>query len=280
MEKTATPQEILEELNDTGVGVPDTIESVEKDELSTFEEKEDQIIINQMQSASVEEYIYQFKQGGRTVTGLTLAGVNEAANRRGNIEVEDITTEDKEDSWLVIVKARDKTTNTSRYGAYEQPKIYFNKPDPFAYTKAVHKAQRNAIKQLLPVPVIKKVLDYYLLPQSQRKQTDLVLEAPADAKKNAVKLAKDLRPKLRRKGLDLEDLWNFVKVDYNIESSEHMNDAQWTQLEAELVAAKVSTRCFRSLVEEIKAMEASSEPEVVPEAESKVSEETEPETVE
>ena len=64
-----------------------------------------------------------------------------------------------------------------------------------------------------------------------------------------------------------------MKVDYNIESSEHMNDAQWTQLEAELVAAKVSTRCFRSLIEEIRAMEASSTPEVVPEADPKAPEE-------
>ena len=248
-ETTGTPQEILEELNE--ISPTETTDLAAQDPISTFEEKEDQVIINQMQSASVEEYIYQFKQAGRMVTGLTLAGVNEAANRRGNIEVEDITVEEKDESWLVTVKARDKTTNTSRYGAYEQPKIFYNKPDPFAYTKAVHKAQRNAIKQLLPVPVIKKVLDYYLQPQSERKKTDLVLEAPVDSKKNAVKLAKDLRPKLRRKGLELEDLWNFVKIDYNIESSESMDDSQWAQLEAELIAAKVSTRCFRELVHEI-----------------------------
>lgn len=248
-ETTGTPQEILEELNE--ISPNETTDLTSQDPISTFEEKEDQVIINQMQSASVEEYIYQFKQGGRMVTGLTLAGVNEAANRRGNIEVEDITVEEKDESWLVTVKARDKTTNTSRYGAYEQPKIFYNKPDPFAYTKAVHKAQRNAIKQLLPVPVIKKVLDYYLQPQSERKKKDLVLETPVDSKKNAVKLAKDLRPKLRRKGLELEDLWNFVKIDYNIESSESMDDSQWAQLEAELIAAKVSTRCFRGLVHEI-----------------------------
>lgn len=270
-ETTGTPQEILEELNE--ISPTETTDLAAQDPISTFEEKEDQVIINQMQSASVEEYIYQFKQAGRMVTGLTLAGVNEAANRRGNIEVEDITVEEKDESWLVTVKARDKTTNTSRYGAYEQPKIFYNKPDPFAYTKAVHKAQRNAIKQLLPVPVIKKVLDYYLQPQSERKKTDLVLEAPVDSKKNAVKLAKDLRPKLRRKGLELEDLWNFVKIDYNIESSESMDDSQWAQLEAELIAAKVSTRCFRELVHEIQQTlvtpSESEDPQVEEEVEEK-----------
>lgn len=272
-ETTVTPQEILEELNE--ISPNETTDLAAQDPISTFEEKEDQVIINQMQSASVEEYIYQFKQGGRMVTGLTLAGVNEAANRRGNIEVEDITVEEKDESWLVTVKARDKSTNTSRYGAYEQPKIYFNKPDPFAYTKAVHKAQRNAIKQLLPVPVIKKVLDYYLQPQSERKKKDLILEAPVDSKKNAVKLAKDLRPKLRRKGLELEDLWNFVKVDYNIESSESMNDSQWAQLEAELIAAKVSTRCFRELVHEIQNSTMDETPDIEdPQPEEEVEVET------
>ena len=253
MDTKGTPQEVLNELNEISPesNLPEKTEITASDEISTFEEKEDQIIINQMQSASVEEYIYTFQQGGRKVTGLTLAGINEAANRRGNIEVEDITTKEKDDSWLVIIKARDKVTNTSRYGAYEQPKIYYNKPDPFAYTKAVHKAQRNAIKQLLPVPVIKKVLDYYLLPQTERKKQDLILEESVDSKKNAIKLAKDLRPKLRLKGLELEDLWDFVKLDYNIESSESMDDSQWTRLEAELIAAKVSSRCFNSLVQHI-----------------------------
>ena len=261
----STNTEILNELNEIPTDLPEVVDLPAQNEVSAFEQKEDEIIINQMQSASVEEYIYTFKQGGRTVTGLTLAGINEAANRRGNIEVEDITTTEKEDSWLVIVKARDEITNTSRYGAYEQPKIYFNKPDPFAYTKAVHKAQRNAIKQLLPVPVIKKVLDYYLLPQSDRKKKDLVLEDPIDSKKNAIKLAKDLRPKLRRKDLEIEDLWDFVKIEYNIESSENMNDAQWAQLEAELIAAKVSARCFRALVTDIKDLKNIKDIKEIPE---------------
>ena len=62
-------------------------------------------------------------RGGRTVEGLTLAGINEAANRRGGIQVEDIKYEEREHSWLAIAKATDTITGSSRYGAYEQAKM-------------------------------------------------------------------------------------------------------------------------------------------------------------
>lgn len=41
-------------------------------------------------------------------------------------------------------------------------------PDSFAFTKAIHKATRNAIKQLLSVPVIREVLSFYL-----KRQVDM-----------------------------------------------------------------------------------------------------------
>ena len=60
-----------------------------------------------------------------------------------------------EDSWIATVKAVDTITGSSRFGAFAQAKKNGSRPDPYAFTKAIHKAQRNAIKQLLPVPVIR-----------------------------------------------------------------------------------------------------------------------------
>ena len=131
---------------------------------------DDKSIIADMQGHAIEDYVYSFTQGGRKVQGLTLAGINEAANRRGGLEIESIQYKETEDSWQVIAKAVDTITNNSRYGACEQSKKMGSKTDPFAFTKAVHKAQRNALKQLIPVPVIKEVLSHYLQKGSRPKR--------------------------------------------------------------------------------------------------------------
>ena len=129
---------------------------------------DDKSIIADMQGHAIEDYVYSFTQGGRKVQGLTLAGINEAANRRGGLEIESLQYKETEDSWQVIAKAVDTITNSSRYGACEQAKRMGSKADPFAFTKAVHKAQRNALKQLIPVPVIKEVLNHYIAKGKRR----------------------------------------------------------------------------------------------------------------
>ena len=131
-------------------------------EYEVVDQVDDQAIIELMTGQTIQDYVYSFKQGGRTIEGLTLAGINEAANRRGGIQVEEIEYEEQENSWIATAKAVDTITGSSRYGAYEQPKMNGSRPDPFAFTKAIHKAQRNAIKQLIPMPVIREVLNFYL----------------------------------------------------------------------------------------------------------------------
>ena len=100
----------------------------------------DQSIVELMTGQAIQDYVYSFKQGGKVVEGLTIAGINEAANRRGGIQVKEIDYKETD----------------------EQPKKIGDRPDPFAFTKAIYKAQRNAIKQLIPVPVIREVLNFYL----------------------------------------------------------------------------------------------------------------------
>ena len=131
-------------------------------EYDVVDQVDDQAIVELMTGQTIQDYVYSFKQGGRTVEGLTLAGINEAANRRGGIQVEEVNYEELDNSWIATVKAVDTITGSSRFGAYEQPKMNGSRPDPFAFTKAIHKAQRNAIKQLIPVPVIREVLNFYL----------------------------------------------------------------------------------------------------------------------
>lgn len=217
---------------------------------------DDDAIIAMMTGQAIQEYVYSFRQGGKTVEGLTLAGINEAANRRGGIQVSEVTYEEREHSWLAIVKATDTFTNSSRYGAYEQPKRSGGREDPFAFTKAIHKAQRNAIKQLLPTPVIKEVLNFYLrrgkaVEPSGVEETPEKTEEITLQQKAAFSLAQKLREPLEKRGITQNDFWNYVRRRFHVESRSEMLEEHWTQLAAELRAASEDATLFNDFVRRI-----------------------------
>lgn len=64
-------------------------------EVEVIDTVDDQSIVEMMTGQAIQEYVYSFKQGGRIVEGLTLASINEAADRRGDIQVNDINCEEK-----------------------------------------------------------------------------------------------------------------------------------------------------------------------------------------
>ena len=235
-----------------------------------LDQVDDQAIVEMMTGQSIQDYVYSFKQGGKTVEGLTLAGINEAANRRGGIQVDDIQYEDREHSWLATAKATDTVTGSSRYGAYEQPKRMGNREDPHAFTKAIHKAQRNAVKQLLPVTVIKEVLNFYLHRQAGGETAQMSLPSAAstgkisNAQKAAFSMATKLEGKLEEQNITKSDFWNYVKRRYAVESRNDMTEMQWTQLSAELQAGASTPDLFKELVGRIQQLEAAAQTSEVP----------------
>ena len=242
-------------------------------EYEVVDQVDDQAIIELMTGQTIQDYVYSFKQGGRTVEGLTLAGINEAANRRGGIQIEEIEYEEREHSWIATAKAVDTITGSSRYGAYEQAKMAGGRQDPFAFTKAIHKAQRNAIKQLIPVPVIREVLNFYLhrkantgnaAPQPQLPQSGGNI---ANAQKAAFAIANNLADPLEKKGVTKADLWNYIKRKYSVESRNDMSEMQWTQLSAELKASETSPKLLDELCERIKQLTSASQESEVPKSE-------------
>ncbi len=239
-------------------------------EVDDIDQIDDQAIVELMTGQTIQDYVYSFRQGGRVVEGLTLAGINEAANRRGGIQVDELNYEEQDNSWIATVKAVDTITGNSRWGAYEQPKMNGSRPDPYAFTKAVHKAQRNAIKQLLPVPVIREVLNYYLhrkaggtnprqLPQPQKANDNIT-----NAQKAAFAIANKLAEPLKKKGIEKEGLWTYIKRKYNVESRNDMTEQQWTQLSAELKAAETASNLFDELCKRIQQLTAATEESEVP----------------
>lgn len=240
-------------------------------EYEVLDQVDDRAIVEMMTGQAIEDYVYSFKQGGRTVEGLTLAGINEAANRRGGIQIDSVEYEEREHSWLAIAKATDTVTGSSRYGAYEQAKATGNRSDPHAFTKAIHKAQRNAIKQLLPVHVIKEVLNYYLNRQSAPAQpeTESISSPQQDkisgAQKAAFALSAKLEGRLKKQGIARSDFWSYVRRRYGVESRNDMTEQQWTQLSAELKAAENSKKVFNQMLSRIRQLEAATEASEVPE---------------
>ena len=240
-------------------------------EYEVVDQVDDQAIIELMTGQTIQDYVYSFKQGGRTVEGLTLAGINEAANRRGGIQVEEVKYEERDHSWIVIAKATDTITGSSRYGAYEQPKMMGSRPDPFAFTKAIHKAQRNAIKQLIPVPVIREVLNYYLHRKAGEGKANSQ-QTPSrqgggnitNAQKAAFAIASQLADVLEKKGISKVDLWNYIKRKYAVASRNDMSEMQWTQLSAELKAAETAPKLLDELCIRIKQLTTANQESEVP----------------
>jgi len=65
-------------------------------EVEVIDSVDDQAIVEMMTGQTIQEYVYSFKQGNKMVEGLTLAGINEAANRRGGIQVKKINYKETE----------------------------------------------------------------------------------------------------------------------------------------------------------------------------------------
>jgi len=126
-----------------------------------LEKRDEAQILAEIQGNVIDEMIYSFKSGSRTVTGISWVGIKELARMYGKIDVELVKLEETDTHYIVIVKARDIERGNSMLGTSTQAKIMKTRdgetPDPFAVQKAMSKAQRNAIRSLIPETYMKEV---------------------------------------------------------------------------------------------------------------------------
>ncbi|MBA7569796.1 hypothetical protein ES708_11537 [subsurface metagenome] len=137
----------------------------------------------------INEYIYQFTDSrGRKIAGLSWAGTKEIAQHRGNIVIENIDIQDRDDYIRVVAKATDLDRNVSMFGGCHQPSTmkikkegggYVSVPDDFAFQKAIAKAQRNAIKNLIPATLITKLMKEYITKNQPKKPPPVKAPAPS-----------------------------------------------------------------------------------------------------
>ena len=128
-----------------------------------MDRKDDQQILAELQGRFLDEYVYEFPQDGKTVTGLSWIGTKEASREYGGIQVpleklKIITEDDK--SVTVAVESFDVYTGTSRIGIKRQQKHIRLRDgkvieNPFYFEQAVSKAQRNAINAVIPYTFVK-----------------------------------------------------------------------------------------------------------------------------
>lgn len=144
---------------------------------ATFDRLDDNQILAEMRGELIEEYVYRFTQDGHEVTGLTWKGTKEAARQMGGVQVDLLQGPlYTEETVAFIVKATDVKTASSRLGMKVQPlaekllRDNTTRPDRFASEKALSKAQRNAIRALLPEDLMARLIEEYL---GQRRVRDV-----------------------------------------------------------------------------------------------------------
>jgi len=130
-------------------------------------QRDDSQVLLEIQGGFMEEFVYSFPTKEGKVTGLSWAGAKEVARQMGNISVEDCDILEKPDTYLVKCKAKDMKRNVTMFGVAEQSKNMKLRNgedirDLHALSKAVSRAQRNAIRGLIPEIFIKKMIEQYL----------------------------------------------------------------------------------------------------------------------
>ena len=145
----------------TGGGTKLALLPPEVEEAKEMEHRDEQMIIRELKGdlkvleRALADYFYSFEFRGRKVIGLSYSGVKAIIRRMGRIEILEIKVEEKEKSWFVLVKARDKLKDIEAYGAAIQHKQFpGGGENPFALTVAVSKAQRNAWRHFIDEKVV------------------------------------------------------------------------------------------------------------------------------
>jgi len=135
------------------------------------EKKDEKQIEESMKGRVIEEYAYQFKVGGKVVTGLSYSGVMAAVRKQGNVKVLKVDFTETKDHYRSEATVRDEAKNIEVKGFAMQRKFYpGGMPDEFAFVKACMKAQRNGLRKVIDEAVGKVILEEALKKLRQKKE--------------------------------------------------------------------------------------------------------------
>jgi len=126
------------------------------------EKRDEDQILAEAQGIIIKEMFYKFPLGGKEVTGISWVGTKEIARKYGGIKMGLPSVTELEDCFVCSIQAEDTKNGVTLVGSNVQSKTMNLrsgevKPDPFAYIKVVSKAQRNAIRALIPETFLLKM---------------------------------------------------------------------------------------------------------------------------
>lgn len=156
----------------------ETLTGTDIDLYRRMELEDERAIMEELQGRALDVMIYSFQQDGKPATGFSWTGMAEGVNtlnRRGYTRIrispehvpqfEEVEIGGKP-AIRCIVYAEDAQHGSGNWGVAEQPKKMKAKgseiPDPFAYRKALSKAQRNAFEPLIPLELREYLKAQYL----------------------------------------------------------------------------------------------------------------------
>jgi hypothetical protein len=131
-----------------------------------FDRRDDDQIMAELRGEAVEQYVYSFNQGGSAVTGLSLAGVMAVAQSMGGITCGQPVFAVDDDEITCDISATDHKNGLTVWGTATETRVMRtkngDKPDKFARGKALSKAQRNAIRKLIPEQIAVEMLRQFI----------------------------------------------------------------------------------------------------------------------
>ena len=187
------------------------MQSLTTQDIVELEKRDEAQILAEIQGNVIDEMVYSFKVGSREVTGISWVGIKELARMYGKIDVDLVQLTETDEQFIVIVKARDIERGNSMLGTSTQAKVMKtgkgDQMDPFALPKAMSKAQRNAIRSLIPETFMKEV--FKQLANNGKKPKPRQVEAqvnPFQPKSKRDQLAQAIdKAGLNVMNLDIED---------------------------------------------------------------------------
>lgn len=184
----AEAEEVPVDAGDPSEASPDEVEAAKPDAIDlvvdpsdpdsvyrVMDRADEVLILDELQERALDTFVYSFtNKKGERFTDLSVGGVNETVrlmNERGGTQigvseqppVVERFKNAEEDFIRVLVFARDgRHAGSGRWGTAVEPEKQKGKWDKFAFTKALNKAQRNALKMQIPEDYRQTIIAQYL----------------------------------------------------------------------------------------------------------------------
>lgn len=217
----------------------------EVQEYETQELVDDALASGVWNDALRNEYVYEFKQSGKLVRGLTASAISHIAQEQG-ISITTVEREILNDGVLYTATAQRQPEGLERQGVAYEPFATGGKPDKFCWQKALTKACRNAMRQLIPATMQQNAI-HQLLTMTEAA-TPEALPAEAETKeKPAAKPGDDgywmkrtfaqfneRKPDLEKAKINKFVFWAVIRDRYKVSSRTELTDAHWEEIDKAL----------------------------------------------